>query len=384
MCRLHHHAGVLALFAATICSADDETKHAPSVLYGFRSVDALQSLQGQELPGVVDLQVRNKTGDFETLRPAVPVVSVEYNSDQAIKAVFVRLTTAEMTAVESSENAVRLWIKGNPEAHTSETSMTAEVDNQLPGARLRNALMQRKGTRDQSIEVFPNYVVAYKRDDSEIWDDVYDAFANGHYDGSAVAVLRVMLEDDPSDDKITILPKPGQMYFPAKTKIPDHSGTQSAHAVKRSGQFIGIRREGSNDTTVRVESPRHLPAEFIVEWSNELAIRCYDIMLRKPTAAELGRMVVVLHDTNGKPMPDWSLMYGPITFGGPYGESAKLNEAGKYVVDGLAAQSFEIGFNQRMHQKWRTEIDVKPGVTTYVEYQLDADGELDTPKVTYE
>lgn len=364
-------------------------------LHAFRSTAALEAIRGEGLTteSTVDLQIRRDDGSFETVRKEVAIASVERTAVGTISAVFVRLTPSEKQQAATAEGVVRLWVEPNPSRPTMPARPTpSEIDLQLPGARLRIAIQRdslggdhgSEGDDGGTIEVYPNYALANERDDSGLWNAVHDAFGNGPYDGSQVAILRVFLEDERSDDKVTVLPRPGQTFFPVSAKIPNHHGTSGAFADRSSGQFIGVLRGGRQPTsTVSIESPRHLPAELRIEWPDTAAITCRDVMLRKPSEDQRGQMVVSLEDADGEYLPEWKFLFGATTFGGPYGESSSLSSGGLYFANSLASQTFEVGFSQRMHQKWRHEVLVKPGVVTRLEFALNENEELMPPVVTY-
>ena len=80
-------------------------------------------------------------------------------------------------------------------------------------------------------------------------------------------------------------------------------------------------------------------------------------------------------------MRDWSFYFGPITFGGVYGEKIPLDEHGRAVISGLAPQKFRVGFAERMQAKWRHDVKLKPGQTTRLEFQLAETEELSDPIV---
>ena len=376
------------LGVSTVCAAGDSpTQSKATMLHGFRS-EALEIVKDRALAvdATVDLQFQNDDGKFETVRSSIAIASIERTSGDAIAAVFLRLTPDEKKRISDDRAIARLWIEAEKAPRMSKKPNAGSINPNLPGARLRNAIQHADDlVANEHIEVLPNYAIANERDDTVLWSMVHEAFANSPYDGSRVAVFRVFLEEERSQDKITILPRQGQAYFPSSAGIPNHHGTMGAHEDRLNSQFVGVLRDGKKSTTtIVIKSPRHLPVERNFDWSDGPEIRCHDLMLRKPSKAKRGRMVVTLTDDNGDSMTDWRFMYGPVTFGGPYGESANLNENGEYVADHLAAQSFQIGFDKRMHAKWRTTVDVKPGRTTRVAYKLDESDVLQKPVVTYE
>jgi len=190
-------------------------------------------------------------------------------------------------------------------------------------------------------------------------------------------VFQVFLERPEQEEKIT-------MTGTGTIKMLLYLRAGGAYHETVHGGFSGTSMNGIDPGELTIAAPYHLPAKVMVEKTKEVGHVLGEFMLRRPAADQTASIDVQLIAADGNPIADWTFGYGPVTWGGRWGYKQKLSQAGKAKIEGLAAQSFSIGFHERPSHLDRVDIELKPGQITTVRFQLDAEGELNKPDISYE
>lgn len=191
-----------------------------------------------------------------------------------------------------------------------------------------------------------------------------------------VAVFRVFLENPVDDERVMTR---GRLW----TLDREYGGfSQGTYEMFEPGSFVGLELNPRGERTIEIASPYHTPAEAVVAGFPENARAAGDVLLSRPPAQERADIRVELTREDGTPVIDWTFYFGAITFGGPYGTKVPLDRDGTCSVSGLAPQTLQVGFAERLLAKYRAEVELRADRTTVLSYRLEDD--LEAPSVRYE
>ncbi|TWT59568.1 hypothetical protein [Rubinisphaera italica] len=256
----------------------------------------------------------------------------------------------------------------------------------------------------EKLELHENYILNPYPLDSPGWRNSFEALQSVGEGTRRSKLLRVFLEDPQPEERITLQgQKSIKMFYRSPTgasspiqAAPRNKNSKTFHRIYPGdsstadgtyheiypGQFSGFTYFSRAAGSLKIASPYHLPAIIELPPPEEEVGALGEVMLLRPKWHELSTMLVTLTDADGQPVKDWHFSYGPITFGGPYGYTKTLSNQGMAIVEGLAPQSFQVGFSEKPLAKFRSSIELKPGHLTRIAFRLDANGELLEPNVS--
>ncbi len=234
----------------------------------------------------------------------------------------------------------------------------------------------------QKLELHENYVLNPNPLDSAGWRASFAALQSVGEGTRRSKLLRVFLEDPQPEERITLQGHKSIKIFYRSNEIQNSTADGIYHKIS-PGQYSGYNYFSRDSGSLKIASAYHLPATIELPPPEEEVGVFGEVMLLRPEWHERSTILVTLTDADGQPVKDWHFSYGPITFGGPYGYTKALSDQGMAIVEGLALQSFQVGFSEKPLAKFRSKVELKPGHLTRIAFRRDTNGELLEPNVSH-
>ncbi|QDT39692.1 hypothetical protein [Stratiformator vulcanicus] len=355
----------------------------------------------------IDLRALQADGTYRILAKGIPVQDVSKDKSGKVKRIILGDRDRILPLIQIIP---KKWLEvvtsgqGNP----SEEQSTYEALSD-PAGRLRSALrywdrnsedLASRSAKDEStertlwmlldretVQITPNYILNPKPLMTDEWAGALEALNKIDNPNLNAKVLRAFLESPQPNETISFGANNGiAMFFPPKVAAAAGQTTSAGggrYDDLPNGGWTGISSLHSVRPMLRIASPYHLPFHENVDVPKKSVSAFGEIMLRRPAPQDRSTLKVSLYNTDGYPIRGWKFLYGPVTFGGQFGESREMGSNGIVTIEGLAPQRFLIGFDQRMEQKWRHEVILKPGHETHVKFNLDWYQVLKEPRVVH-